>query len=187
VVIVNIIWTTWRSCLCFIVNIMLSGVCLLSHLTTTYFSTTVVVVLVLYMYPVTVLAVSTRQRALEIKLSFTKTFLIPNSVPCNTVMRNWLKIASDYHYNVVVSMQYFLQDAWQPSLSCCLRSSVEQPSTAGDVITVADNHSATFEDWTVYYMNLQLATTLLVFFCISCFIVTVYVYVYYVSDLEVFS
>jgi len=39
-----------------------------------------------------------------------------------------------------------LDNGWQ-RLSCW-RCSMEQPSTAGDVITVVDNLSATFENWT---------------------------------------
>jgi len=44
--------------------------------------------------------------------------------------------------------QSFALNNWQPHFSCCCHSSMKQPSTAGEVITVADNLSVTFEDWT---------------------------------------
>jgi len=62
---------------------------------------------------------------------------------------------------------------------------VEQPSAAGDVITVANNLPATFGDRTVYSIKgFRLAMTYFPFSAsVLCFIVTVYVHS--VSTLEV--
>jgi len=45
---------------------------------------------------------------------------------------------------------YYPSANWWPCLSRCRCVSVEQPSTAGDVIIVADNISAALKNWTVY-------------------------------------
>jgi len=71
----------------------------------------------------------------------------------------------------LVGPWYYPLDNWWPRLSCSHCSSVSQPSTAGDVITVAKNLSVAFKDITVYSVIwLRLTMIYLGVFCIFCFV-----------------
>jgi len=92
---------------------------------------------------------------------------------------------SAIHFHIFSRTQYFALDTWWQRHSSCRRLSVVQPFRACDVIIVADNLSAAFEDRTVYWVKrIRLEMTYLLFsLSISCFIVTAYAYS--VSALEV--
>jgi len=91
---------------------------------------------------------------------------VPLSAWTRATVPWWWTSTSRWHWVTAVicieCSHFFAPDNWSSRLSCCRCSSEEQPSTADDVITVADN------------LWIWLALTFIWFLC---FIVTLYVYV----------